>query len=196
MRKFLWGDCETTGLDPVINAPHQIAGIIVVEGVEMETFDLKFRPHPDAVIEDKALEKSNITKEELMARPMSSAEAQRKFDKIMTKYVDKYNKSDKMVLGAYNAYFDAQFMNEWYRKHNNNYFFGLVHGGAYFDPLQMALMYEIKMGRRIFQPDRKLATVYKTLFGEELVGAHDALIDIKATRKSAYELWGRMTSGE
>lgn len=194
MQKFLWADVETTGLDPIKNAIHQVAGQIVILGEVVDEFDLKMRPHNGAEIEPDALAKTfpgmsfEEAKAELMARPLSSGQAYKELDKILCKHVDKYNKQDKMVFCAYNANFDAQHVNAWYNKNGNKYFFGLCHGGAYFDPLLLALLYEMKMGRRIFNPDRKLATVCEH-FNVPLEKAHDALHDIRATRKVGQILW-------
>jgi DNA polymerase-3 subunit epsilon len=194
LSKFLWVDVETTGLDPVINAPHQVSGELIVKGISVEVFDFKFRPRDGAVIEPKALETTfpNMTFDEalaeLMVRPLSSKDAYLEFNKMLCKYIDKYDKQDKAVFCAYNAGFDSQMINSWYAGHGNKYFFGLCHGGAYFDPLQLALLYEMKMGRKMFFPDRKLTTVAKH-FGVLLEKAHDALYDIRATRDVAKILY-------
>jgi DNA polymerase-3 subunit epsilon len=188
MRKYLWADVETTGLDPVINAPHQVSGELIIDGISVEIFDFKFRPRDGAVIESEALKVSDLTIEQVMARSLSSKDAYLEFNSILCKHISKYDKADKAVFCAYNAGFDSQFINSWYAGHGNKYFFGLCHGGAYFDPLQLALLYEMKMGRKIFFPDRKLVTVAKH-FGIILEKAHDALHDIRATREVAKILY-------
>lgn len=191
MKKILFVDTETTGLDPKINGIHQIAAQIVIDGkMEME-FDYKFRPLDHEVVEKQALEKSNLTIEEVMARPLSSREVYKKVDETLATFVSRFDKNDKMVISGYNCNFDAQFLNEWFAKNNNKYFFGLCHGGAYLDGLVMALMLEIKCGKKLFFPDRKLGTVAETL-GIRLDGAHDALNDIRATREVIKTLWKRL----
>jgi len=188
MKKILFVDTETTGLDPKINGIHQIAAQIVVDGkMEME-FDFKFRPLDTEKIEPEALAVSGLTVEEVMARPLSSKDVYKKIDSILCQFVNKYDKHDKMVISGYNCNFDAQFLSEWYKKHNNKYFFGLCHGGAYLDGLTMALLLEIKKGEKVFFPDRKLGTVAKHL-GVQLDDAHDALADIIATRDVIRSLW-------
>jgi len=192
MEKFLWLDCETTGLDPKKNTVHQVAGEIVINGVSVEEFNLEMKPHDRAEIQKEALAVSNLTVEQVMARKMTSGEAYRNFDRMLCRHVNKYDKEDKFVFCAYNSNFDAQFINEWYIKNKNKYFFGLCHGGAYFDPLQLALLLEIKSGKRLFRPNRKLATVAK-YFNVPLDNAHDALADIRATREIAKILFERIT---
>lgn len=192
MRKFLWLDVETTGLDPKANTVHQVAGQIVINGRTEEEFNLQMVPMATKKVEKEALAVSSLTIEEVNNRDLLSTEAYEQFNNMLCQYVDKYNKNDKFVFCAYNAGFDAGFMNEWYMDNGNQYFFGLCHGGAYIDPLQMALLAEIKAGKRLFLPNRKLATVAKAL-GVKLDNAHDALADIVATREVFKKLWKMVT---
>jgi DNA polymerase-3 subunit epsilon len=188
MRKFLWLDCETTGLDPKINDIHQIAGQMVIDGITVDEFDLKFQPNNWDTVQPEALAVSGLTIDDLRARTMTSKAAYKELNTRMCKRVNKYDNTDKFVFCAYNANFDAQFTNEWFNKHGNKYFFGLCHGGAYFDPLNLALLVEMKAGKKLFMPNRKLATV-AAYYGVVLDNAHDALADIRATREVGKILW-------
>lgn len=190
MNKFLWVDVETTGLDPKKNTVHQVAGQIVTGGKIQESFNFKMRPHDGAEVLEEALAVSKLDVNEVMARELTSYAAYKEFDKILCRYVNKYDKNDKFIFCAYNAQFDAQFIYEWYMRNGNKYFFGLCEGGAYFDPLQLAILIEIKKGMKLFTPNRKLETMAKH-FGIVL-DAHDALADITATRQVAYNLWGML----
>lgn len=191
MNKILFVDTETTGLDPKINGIHQIAGQIVISGKVVEEFDFKFRPLPTEKVEPAALAVSGLIADDIANRPTDSKTVYAKFDAMLATHVNRYDKNDKFIIAGYNCGFDAGFINEWFRKHKNIYFFGLCHGGAYLDGLNLALLLEIKSGGRVFVPDRKLATVAKTL-GIELEEAHDALADIRATRQVIRELWTRL----
>jgi len=190
MKKYLFVDTETTGLDPKINDVHQIAGQIVIDGVIVEEFNYQFQPHSWDNVQEEALAVSGLTVDDLKKRTMTSKKAYTEFNMLLCRFVDKYDKKDKFVIGGYNCNFDAGFINEWYAKHGNKYFFGLCHGGAYLDGLLLALMYEIKCGKVIFEPNRKLGTVAEHL-GIELDNAHDALADIRATRQVIKTLWNR-----
>jgi len=187
MFKYLWVDVETTGTDPKLHTVHQVAGQIVIDGIIIDKFNLEFRPAEGAEINDKALEVSDLTREQILLRTISSEEAYEQFNNILTSHVDKYSKKDKYIFCAYNAKFDADFLSEWYKRNGNKYFFGLILGGAYLDPLNLSLLYEIKKGEMIFD-NHKLGTVAK-YFGIELDNAHDALADIVATRKVASRLF-------
>ena len=48
------------------------------------------------------------------------------------------------------------------------------------------------VGKRFTLPDFRLVTVYEAVMGKPLEEAHDALIDIKATRELASELFKKM----
>lgn len=195
MNKILFLDAETTGLNSLTNGMHQIAGIIVINGVVKEEFNFQFKPMGIERVEADALAVSNLTIDEVMARTITSEETYYKVDKLLCKHVNKFDKKDKFVFAGYNCPFDVGFMNDWYLKNGNKYFFGLCHGGAYLDGLNLALLAELKAKKRLFNPDRKLGTVAKTL-GVNLDNAHDALADIRATREVIKKLWGMVTTSE
>lgn len=192
MNKFLFVDTETTGLVSDFHGIHQIAGMLIIDRKVEWEFDFKFRPLPIEMVDEKALEVSGLTYSDISSRERDSASVYEEFNSTMTKYINKYDKQDKAIIAGYNCHFDAGFLNDWYKKHGNKYFFGLFHGGAYLDGLGLAVQAEIKKGRRLFLPDRKLGTVAKAL-GVELDGAHDALNDIRATRKVINILWEMVT---
>lgn len=194
MRKYLWCDVETGGLDPKESCVHQVAGEVVIDGVTVDSFNLKFQFCPGVKIYKEALAVSDLTEEQVAARKVTSRRAYEIFNDTLCSHVNKYDKQDKFVFCAYNANFDAQFLNEWFNRHGNKYFFGLCHGGAYFDPLNLALLAEMKAGKKLFKPNRKLGTVAKYL-GVPLDNAHDALADIRATREVGKKLWSMITGG-
>jgi len=192
MNKYLWCDVETGGLDPKESCIHQVAGQVVIGGVNVEEFNLQFRFHPDVKIYKEALAVSNLTEKQVEERKMSSLDAYHIFNNILCTHVNKFDKQDKFIFCAYNAPFDAGFLNQWFNRHGNKYFFGLCHGGAYFDPLNLALLAEMRAGKKLFSPNRKLSTVSKEL-GVPLDNAHDALADIQATREVGKRLWQMIT---
>ena len=69
VHKFLWFDTETTGTDPIKHDIIQIAGQIVVGGIVMDSFDYRCQPFDWDTIEEKALEKNGITREEIATFP-------------------------------------------------------------------------------------------------------------------------------
>ena len=69
MTKIMYYDLETTGLQPLVNGIHQIAGIIEINGKVVEEFNINMRPAEFHIIEPKALETSNLTVEDIMNNP-------------------------------------------------------------------------------------------------------------------------------
>lgn len=176
-QKMIFFDLETTGLDPKKCAIHQLAGKVLIDGKEVESFNIKLRPFENAVFEDAALETVKLTKEEIMAYP-DYREGYAKFLYIVEKYVNKYDKKDKFFLAGYNiATFDIPFLRNFFLLNNNQYF------GAYFwsVPIDVIILAQAYlMNYRPDMKDFKQGTVAAQLgiaLKEE--NLHDALYDIE-----------------
>lgn len=187
MSKILFFDLETTGVDNQKNGIHQLSGIIEIDGEIKETFNLKIRPFASDIIEDEALKIGNVTREIIGA--YDSPETQKKaFDSILSKYVDKFNKTDKFHLAGYNnASFDNQFLRRFFEKCGDKYF------GSQFwsDSIDIMVLASYKLqNKRCTMPNFKLGTVATTC-GIEVRedGLHDALYDVIITRKIYYKLF-------
>ncbi len=115
-------DLETTGTNPGQHGIHQIAGIIIIDGREKERFEIKVRPNPKAKIDPVALEVCNVTLEQIMAY-QSMADGYAELIKILSKYVDKYSKTDKFFsMGYNNASFDDNFLRGFFLQNVDKYF--------------------------------------------------------------------------
>ncbi len=177
--KQLFYDLETTGVKPHKHGVHQIAGIIVIDGTEKESFNIKMQPHPNAEITDQALKICGITKDDLENyQPMESAK--KEFTKLISKYVNRYDKHDKFHLTGYNSRaFDDKFLRAFFEYNNDPYF------GSYFwaDSLDVLVLasYALRNEREKLY-NFQLGTVAKYIgidFDEN--EAHDALYDVKKT---------------
>jgi DNA polymerase-3 subunit epsilon len=100
--KILFYDLETTGVNPGKNGIHQISGQISVDGEIKETFNLHVRPNPKAIILQEALDVSGVTKEQILAYP-EMGEVYHQLIAMLDKYVDRFNKTDKLFLAGYRA---------------------------------------------------------------------------------------------
>ncbi len=60
MQKLFFFDLETTGLNPVKCAIHQIAGKVIVDGEVKEDFNIHCRPFAGALVDDYALEVAGL----------------------------------------------------------------------------------------------------------------------------------------
>lgn len=188
--KMLWFDTETTGLDPILNDIIQISGQITINGQVMEEFNMKCQPTNWDNIQQGALDINKITIEQLKTYPQPEL-VYNKLLKMFKKYVNPFDKTDKFVAAGQNVKFDIDMTQQFFKKHNDPYFFSFIHAG-HFDTLHIAIMLEIKEKRKIFTKGYKLSQMCEAL-GIKLEDAHDALNDIRATRELAKVMWNRLT---
>ncbi len=178
--KLFFFDLETTGVSPAKNGIHQIGLEIVIDGITKESFDLKVRPNPKAMIEQEALDVAGVTKEQILAYPPME-EVYSRLTAMLGRYVDKFKKTDKFFLVGYNnASFDNQFLRGFFMQNGDNYF------GSWFwsnsiDVMVLATQY--LMDRRSNMENFKLATVAKEMdIAIDESKLHDASYDLYLTR--------------
>ena len=177
MKKALYFDVETTGLNPWKNDIIQFACLVEINGEVKEEFETKIRPISFENIDQKALEVHKYTVAQLETFPHPK-EAYNSIIRVLEKYVSKFDKNDKFIPAGYNVKFDADFLQNFFKKNDDKYY-GSWFNWRFVDP--MYTLYQMDYERRIALPDYKLSTVC-THFGISL-NAHDALSDIKATRQ-------------
>jgi DNA polymerase-3 subunit epsilon len=179
--KKLFYDVETTGLDYRENAIHQLSGCIEIDGTVVEEFNFRMQPHSGAVIVPKALEVSNVTEEQIMAYEPSEA-VFAKFMAMVSRYVQKFVKTDKMYLVGYNnCAFDNAFLRRWYEIHMKDDYFNSWFFGNTLDVMVLASEYLLE--KRVGMENFKLMTVARAV-GIEIDESklHDAQYDIELTR--------------
>lgn len=178
-------DVETTGLDPVKNGIIQISGDIFSDERLVVPFNFKVAPLPIDAISATALSVSGTTREDISGFP-TPQKVKLLLTNIFAKQVDKYDSKDKMFFIGYNAYFDMQFMREWFRKLGDTYF------GSYFwyPPIDVMILAGYKlMSVRKDMPDFKLHSVAKQLgITVDSSRLHDAYYDIELTKQICCQL--------
>lgn len=179
--KAFWFDVETSGLDNKKAGLTQLAAIVVIDGVEVDKLSLNINPasyNREVTIDDKALEVTGKTLEDLANYPTSQEQFE-KFVAFLDTYINKFDKTDKFTLVAYNSQFDMGFLMEWFKDNNNKYF------GSYFshkDVDVFALVKHLAFLGFIDSDNHRLGTMCD-MFGVDLGdSAHDAIADIRATR--------------
>lgn len=183
--KTLFVDAETTGLDETKHAIWSLSGMIEIDGVEKDSFDLLVRPDPGDVVAKEVLEMNGWTMEqfrEKMAGPdvISQAQAYQTLMRKYTKYVDKYDKQDKMHFAAFNATFDDRFKRRLWERNGDQYYGSLF----WWPPVDVAILagYHLRNVRHTLV-NFKQETVAKHL-GIEVPGdAHDSLHDVRVMRE-------------
>lgn len=177
----LFFDVETTGTNHRKHSMIQLAGIIEKDGKIVEEFDFKIKPHPKAQIEVEALEINRTTLEEIMQHP-DMKNVHKALLKILSKYADKYDKTDKIwLIGFNNRAFDDFFLRMFFEL-NGDAFIGSWFWANTIDTLCLASQYLID--RRPQMPSFKLKRVAVELgLDVDKSELHDALYDVKLTRQ-------------
>jgi len=177
MKKVLYFDTETTGLDPVRNDIIQLAGLVEIDGEIKDEFNIRCLPFSFENISPEALEVHGITIEELK-KYQSPQSAYREFMGVLSKHCNKFDRSDKFYPAGFQVNFDINFLSEWFKKNGDTYLGSWLNWKA-IDPLSILRWFDY-MGI-ISLPSYKLEKVCEH-YGIE-IDAHDALSDIKATRE-------------
>jgi len=179
--KLFYFDLETTGVRYWKDGIHQISACIDINGKIEEWIDLKVRPNPKAEISDEALKVSGVTREEIAAY-MPMEEGYRQLIAILSKYVNKFDKTDKMFLVGYNcASFDSPFLRAFFVQNGDDYF-GSWFWSASLDVMCLAAQYLVT--ERIEMKDFKLGTVCSKMGIEvDALKQHDARYDVEIMRE-------------
>ena len=175
--KILFFDLETTGLSPAKNGIHKMSGEIIINGETKELFEFKVQPNPKCIIEEEALKVAGVTKEQILNyAPMG--EVYRQLVKMLSKYVDKYDKTDKFFLACFNnASFDNDFFRGFFLQNGDQYF-GSWFWSNSFDI--MVLSTPVLAEKRHLMPNFKLATV------AEWMGV---VVDQEKLHDAGYDIW-------
>ncbi len=179
LEKIAYFDVETGGLDPHEHGLLQIALIIEVDGLIKEQDSWFVRPYPQDKIDRDALQINGIEQEAIETFREPRALLRDVILPMLTRHIDRFDRSDKFTPAGYNVRFDIDFLRQWFFKGGEKYY-GSYFNYRFIDPLP--LLYWLCLERRIVLPDYKLTTVCNHL-GIDIVDAHDAMADIRATRE-------------
>lgn len=194
--KKIFIDTETTGFDREACALLQVAGHIDIDRQVVETFDFKIKPWEGCQWLQSAIDKTKITPE-IASEYNDSGETFLRFIKLLERYVDRYDREDKMFFVGYNGNFDCDFIRAWFlreakteeeRKYGNG--FGSFFWVPTIDVMLLAAMRT--MTKRALFENFQLGTVCRTLGLEfDAEKAHGALYDATKTRELYYFLGGK-----
>ena len=178
MKKTLYFDTETTGVDPKKCSIVQFAAIVEYEDEIVDRVDIKLQPFEDAIITDKALSKLRFTVDE-MCDFMPHYEGFERVKSFMDKHINRFDKTDKFYAAGYNVRFDLDFLQEFFKFNGDKYGIGSYFNWKTVDPFPM--MHILDWTGKLDLENYQLKTVcdkYKIPLDNE----HDALADIEATR--------------
>jgi len=185
--KFFWLDTETGGVDPQVNGIIQIAGIYqeskTIRGVSktLESFEALVHPRKTKITKE-ALEINGHKKKKIKKYPKDSLI---KFTDFMDRYVQKFNKEDKLLIVGYNVKFDLDMIHAWAKRENFEFM------GSYLDWRVVDVLVLARTAHALgLMPenpvDFQLGTICK-IYGIK-APTHDAMDDIVATRKLFFKL--------
>lgn len=180
MNKIIFIDTETGGVNPEKAALIQLSGIIRIDKKDVEKFNFYIKPFENSEVNEKALEVQGRTLEELKTdKYVEEKEVYKQFIKLLDKYIDKYDRTDKFIVAGYNVRFDVDILKAFFQRHGNNFLFSYL-DSSMLDPLYSIRLLQIAEVLPVLE-NNKLETWCKH-FGIEL-RAHDSLKDIEATKK-------------
>lgn len=188
-------DSETTGVTPGLNFMHEIAGIIEVDGVIKDRFKFNMRPPDDRKIDERALAVAGVTLEQIKAYPDQNT-VFRLFIKLLGKYIDRYVKNTRALMGGYNvAKFDNVFVYDWFNYNQSNaafYFHAMT-----IDSAILASEYLATSGRFDALANQKLITVAEFLgITVDKTKTHGAVYDAELAYAIYLIVTGRMEEDE
>lgn len=175
--KILYFDTETTGIDPKLHDIIQFSAIVEVDGEVIDELDVRCQPSRWENISQDALTVTGMTIEKLKELP-TPQEAFKQIKNFFDKHIDKYDKLDKFYPAGHNVSFDIDFLQEFFKRHGDEYGTGSYQNWNCLDSRILANF--MKMRGKMELPNHKLETLCNH-FEIPLV-AHDSLNDIKATR--------------
>jgi len=184
-RKYLHLDTESTGLTTQ-HGLIEIGFIIDIDGEVKEEHIFKMKPFPTDLIADEALEITGYTREEIMEfeDPIIVKD---KILKIFDKYINKYDKTDKMKLFGFNLrVFDFPMLIAWFNKRGENYLGSYIDYKSKFDVL--GFLENMRIMRLLPESNKTKLTEVCEEYEIELIDAHSSIADIRATRELAYKL--------
>jgi len=182
MKKAFYFDTETTGLSPKYNDILQIACLVEINGEVVETFVSNIKPFDMSNINEQALKVNGLKRADIEKFPEASIVHNKLID-MLSKYINKFEKTDKFTPVGYNVKFDCDFLNAFFKKNDDKYY-GSWFNWKLVDPLAKLYMMDYK--RMIDLPNYKLSTVCQHF--SIPISAHEALSDITATRELWYHL--------
>lgn len=185
--KKIFIDVETGGTDHKQNPLLQLSGCVEIDGEEKEFFDHLLKPFDGQIIEDKALEVTGFTREQI-ATFSDPRTVYNEFLEMLDRHIDKFDKKDKAFFIGYNSRFDEDFLRGFFINNavtEKDKEFGNYYGSYFWTPsvdvMQLAIFALAK--ERPSLDNFKLQTVCGYL-GYDVANTdwHDAKADIAATK--------------
>lgn len=180
-------DVETSGLDFNTCSIVQLAGFIIKDGKEVYGFNYKIKPYRGELMSEDSARINGISNEIAYSYP-DQKEAWNDFISVLDSLYDV--KKERAYLVGYNNFsFDDKFLRAWF-EYNGNTKFGWYFYYPSLDVMHMAAMLSVPYRNKLY--NFKLSTLYQYIFKRPLKDAHDAMIDIEATKEIFDYFYGQI----
>lgn len=181
--KIMYFDTETTGVNFSKNELVQVGGIIEDNHKILAEFNIYSRPKNIESIDPKALEINGFSIQQMLAFPPAE-ESFKNFYEIIKKYIDINNRHDRFIPAGQKIGFDIIFIKRWISQNCDN-----IHPITIFNHNEIDLITLVQMAKYygFYKGSSRLIDVCGWL-GVELLKAHDALADAKATRECIHKI--------
>lgn len=180
---FYWHDYETWGVNPRVDRPAQFAGIRTDENLDIigEPLMIYARPTADFLPHPEAVLITGITPQQARAEGVSEADF---FKAIHTEF----QQPNSCIVGYNNIRFDDEVTRfGFYRNFIDSYAYSWQNGNSRWDVLDLMRLAHALRPEGIHWPQREdgvasfKLTDLTAANDIEQMGAHDALVDVKAT---------------
>lgn len=181
MKKVLWIDTETTGLEVEKHGLREVACLVEIDNVVVDefSFNIDTTTYKNEKYISKYVRKAMGVTEDKLSEYNSSAVQIDYFISKIKKYTDLDDKNDKFIMAGFNVGFDFDFIEDWFKDNLNYVDFDYSFGYQKIDVLE--LVRNFKYLDLFETKNNKLETLCK-YFNIE-IDAHKALSDIKATKE-------------
>ena len=162
MKKIIFFDTETTGLDHKVHGMHQLAGEIVINNEVVDQFEYKITPFKGCEVDREALAVSKTRSLDFL-KYHKEYQVSFMFSDLLNQYLDYKNPKDKFFLAGWRvAEFDAKFLQAFFER---NALLKDVFGSYFWsNPIDVkTLATQYLLDKRIEMPSFTLASVAQYL---------------------------------
>jgi len=186
--KILYFDTETTGVDYLKHDITQFSAILEIDGEVVEEVNFRCQPSRWENISEQALIVTGITVDQLRTY-QKPEEMFKQIKDLLGKYIPKYTKmGDKFYPAGHNVSFDLNFLDSFFKLHGNSddQKWGITSYQNWRALDSRVFSNFLGVCGKLPTENMKLSTICEH-YGIELE-AHDALSDIRATRKVIHKM--------
>ena len=155
--KYAIVDVETTGLNPYRNTIWSLS-VTIFDGEGEDYLSYECAPVKGSTIDSKSLSMAGKVEADIIGLEAPDIVWDR-FQHDLRKYIDPYNRKDKLHFIGYNARFDYDFVRNWWKQFDK--YFGSFFWFPPIDVMNLAATFFMPARKTI--PDFKLATVAAAL---------------------------------